>query len=59
MNASIIDRVACVGIDLLISSITRRRPEVAEPFEPAGFCWSGFLCLVLAVLQLALETHWS
>jgi hypothetical protein len=32
---------------------------VAEPFEPAGFYWSGFLCLVLAVLQLTVETHWS
>jgi hypothetical protein len=41
------------------STITRRRPEVAEPFEPAGFYWSGFLSLVLAVLQLTVETHWS
>jgi dienelactone hydrolase len=29
------------------------------PFEPAGFYWSGFLCLVSAVLQLTVETHWS
>ena len=32
---------------------------MGEPFEPAGFYWSGFLCLVLAVLQLTVETHWS
>ena len=32
---------------------------MAEPFEPAGFYWSGFLCLVLAVFQLTVETHWS
>ena len=28
-------------------------------FEPAGFCWAGFLCLVLAVLKLTGEAHWS
>ena len=32
---------------------------MAEPFEPAGFYWSGFLCLVLAVLKLTGEAHWS
>ena len=28
-------------------------------FEPVGFYWAGFLCLVLAVLKLTGETHWS
>ena len=28
-------------------------------FEPAGFCWAGFVCLVLAVLKLTGEAHWS
>ena len=28
-------------------------------FEPAGFCWAGLLCLVLAVLKLTGEAHWS
>ena len=28
-------------------------------FEPAGFCGAGFLCLVLAVLNLTGEAHWS
>ena len=41
------------------STITARRPEVAQPIEPAGFYWSGFLCLFLAVLKLTLEAHWS
>ena len=41
------------------STITARRPEVAEPIEPAGFYWSGLLCLFLAVLKLTLEAHWS
>ena len=41
------------------STITGRRPEVAQPLEPAGFYWSGFLCLILAVLKLTLEAHWS
>jgi hypothetical protein len=41
------------------STITVRRPEVAQPLEPAGFYWSGFLCLILAVLKLRLEAHWS
>ena len=29
------------------------------PFQPAGFCWAGLLCLVLAVLKLTGEAHWS
>ena len=41
------------------STITGRRPEVAQPLEPAGFYWSGFLCLILAILKLRLEAHWS
>ena len=32
---------------------------MAEPFEPAGFYLSGFLCLVLAVLKLTVEAQWS
>ena len=28
-------------------------------FELAGFCWAGLLCLVLAVLKLTGEAHWS
>ena len=28
-------------------------------FEPAGFCWAGLLCLVLAVLKLTGEAQWS
>jgi hypothetical protein len=32
---------------------------VAEPFQAAGFYWSGFLCLGLAVLKLTVERHWS
>lgn len=41
------------------STIRGRRPEVAQPLEPAGFYWSGLLCLVVAVLKLTLEAHWS
>ena len=32
---------------------------MAERFQPAGFCWSVFLCLILAVLQLTVKAHWS
>ena len=32
---------------------------MAQPLEPAGFYWSGFLCLILTVLKLTLEAHWS
>ena len=32
---------------------------MAGSFEPAGFCWAGLLCLVLAVLKLTEEAHWS
>ena len=41
------------------SIITGRRPEVAGPIQLSGFYWSGFLCLVLAVLKLTVERHWS
>jgi hypothetical protein len=33
--------------------------KVAQPIQLAGFYWSGFLCLGLAVLKLTLERHWS
>jgi len=32
---------------------------VAQPLKPAGFYWSGFLCLVLAVFKLTMKAHWS
>ena len=32
---------------------------MAGSFESAGFCWAGLLCLVLAVLKLTGEAHWS
>ena len=32
---------------------------MAGSFEPTGFCWAGLLCLVLAVLKLTGEAHWS
>jgi hypothetical protein len=32
---------------------------VRGSFELAGFCWAGLLCLVLAVLKLTVEGHWS
>ena len=32
---------------------------MAKPVQPAGFYWSGFLCLILAVLKLTVEAHWS
>jgi hypothetical protein len=32
---------------------------VAQPVQPAGFYWSGFLCLILAVLKLTVQAHWS
>jgi hypothetical protein len=41
------------------STIIGRRPEVAKALQPAGFYWSGFLCLVLAVFKLTMEAHWS
>jgi hypothetical protein len=32
---------------------------VAQSVQPAGFYWSGFLCMILAVLKLTVEAHWS
>ena len=30
-----------------------------QPIQLAGFYWAGFLSLILAVLKLTVETHWS
>lgn len=32
---------------------------MAKPLELAGFCWSGLVCLGLAVLKLTVEAQWS
>ena len=32
---------------------------MAEPFEPAGFYWSGLLCLAWAVLKLTVAAQGS
>ena len=32
---------------------------MAQPLEPSGSYWSGLLCLVVAVLNLTPEAHWS
>ena len=32
---------------------------MAKPLEPAGFWWSGLVCVVLAVLKLAAGAQWS
>ena len=32
---------------------------MAQPVQTAGFYWSGFLCLILAVLKLTVQAHWS
>ena len=32
---------------------------MAQAVQPAGFYWSGFLCLALAVLKLTVEAQWS
>ena len=32
---------------------------MAKQIQIAGFYLSGFLCLVLAVLKLTIEVHWS
>jgi hypothetical protein len=41
------------------STITGRRPEVAQRLEPGGFYWSGLLCLVAAALKLTVASDWS
>jgi hypothetical protein len=32
---------------------------VTQALQPAGFYWAGFLSLILGVLKLTLEMHWS
>ena len=32
---------------------------MAQGGQPSGFYWSGFLCLVLAILKLTVEAQWS
>ena len=33
--------------------------RVGSQFQMLGFYWTGFLCLLLAVLKLTIEGHWS
>src|SRR6516165_8447985 len=40
------------------STTTTRRPKVAQAVQPAGFYWSGLLCLALAALKLMGEAQW-
>jgi hypothetical protein len=32
---------------------------VARPIQPAGFYWAGLLCLLLGILKLTVEKHWT
>ena len=32
---------------------------MTQAIQPTGFYWAGFLCLILGVLKLTVETHWS
>ena len=32
---------------------------MGSQFQMLGFYWAGFLCLMLAVLKLTIEGHWS
>jgi len=41
------------------STITERRHKVRPQIQVLGFYLAGFLCLVLAVLKLTIEGHWS
>jgi len=41
------------------STITERRHRVRPQIQVLGFYLAGFLCLVLAVLKLTIEGHWS
>ena len=41
------------------SIITERRHRVRPQIQVLGFYLAGFLCLVLAVLKLTIEGHWS
>jgi len=45
--------VVCSG------TITERRHRVRPQIQVLGFYLAGFLCLVLAVLKLTIEGHWS
>ena len=40
-------------------TITERRHKVRQQIQVLGFYLAGFLCLVLAVLKLTIEGHWS
>ena len=41
------------------STITERWHKVRQQIQVLGFYLAGFLCLVLAVLKLTIEGHWS
>jgi hypothetical protein len=41
------------------STMTERRHKVRQQIQVLGFYLAGFLCLVLAVLKLTIEGHWS
>ena len=32
---------------------------MTQAIQPTSFYWAGFLCLILGVLKLTLEMHWS
>jgi hypothetical protein len=32
---------------------------VTQAIQPTGFYWARFLCLILGILKLTLEMHWS
>ena len=32
---------------------------MTQAIQPTGFYWAGFLCLILGVLKLTMEKHWS
>lgn len=32
---------------------------MTQAIQPTGFYWAGFLCLILGVLKLTLDMHWS
>jgi hypothetical protein len=32
---------------------------VPQSIQPAGLYWAGFLCLILGILKVTVETHWS
>ena len=41
------------------STMTERRHKVRQQIQVLGFYLAGFICLVLAVLKLTIEGHWS